>query len=88
MPRDVPRNDDSMIDVPTRKQPTLLSAYLACWFGHKNDVTARVSVMVLSEVHRRFITPLIIKYVDEIVKGFTTSLSIVISFLASLGFLH
>jgi hypothetical protein len=52
------------------------------------NFTSWVWVTVLSEVLRRLITPLRIKYADNIMKGFTTSLPIVISFLASLGLLR
>jgi len=43
---------------------------------------------VLTQVLGGLITALVIKYADNIMKGFATSLSIVISFLASVGLFH
>ncbi|SRR5216683_86155 len=43
---------------------------------------------VLTQVLGGLVTALVIKYADNIMKGFATSLSIVISFLASVGLFH
>jgi UDP-sugar transporter A1/2/3 len=43
---------------------------------------------VITQVLGGLITALVIKYADNIMKGFATSLSIVISFLASVGLFH
>lgn len=60
-----------------------LLAFLAAPFAHFNVwAWATVAIQVLGGL----VTAVVIKYSDNILKGFATSLSIVISFLVSVGF--
>ena len=67
-------------DAPAHSVPSLTHLFA--------NFTPWAWATVITQVLGGLITALVIKYADNIMKGFATSLSIVISFLASVGLFH